>query len=468
MENLNDEIKVNLAAVEKKLKLQRDFFLSKQTFSNTFRLNQLKKFLKNLKLYELKFADALKQDLGKSKTESFITETGFVYPELKHTIRNLKRWMEKKVVETPLAHFPSTSYKVAEPKGVVLIISPWNYPVNLALSPLVASISAGNCSVIKPSEFTPFTNKVLKDFIEETFAPEFVTLVEGEGHLVIPQMLDVFRFDHIFFTGSPQVGRLINIKAAENLIPVTLELGGKSPCIVDTSAKIKVTAKRIISGKYINVGQTCVAPDYLIVHESIKQKLIDEMVKAIKQFFGEQIENSEAYGKIINQNRFNTLNNLLEGNQIIFGGKNNEETLFFEPTLIEGNIEDSIMKEEIFGPILPIFSYKKEEEIFDLIAKNPHPLALYVFSEKESFIEKITTKIQFGGGCINNTLIHLANPSLPFGGLMNSGFGRYHGEDGFVNLSNIKSITNTSSSIDIPLRYPPYTSFKEKVIKLFF
>lgn len=468
MENLKSEFKVNFDEVLEKLKNQRTFFNSGATKPYQFRRNQLKTFLKNLKHFEDDFAKALHQDLGKSKTESFITETGFVYPEIKHTLNNLSNWMEKNRVETPLAHFPSTSYTQPEPKGVVLIISPWNYPVNLALSPLVASIAAGNCSLIKPSEFTPNTNLVLQKFIAETFDENFVAMVEGPGEMVIPEMINNFRFDHIFFTGSPAVGRLVNINAAENLIPVTLELGGKSPCIVHSSAKLKVAAKRIISGKFINVGQTCIAPDYLIVHENVKPKLIEEMTKAIESFFGKNQQESENYGRIINSKRFKNLQKLLEGNEIIYGEKTNEETLFFGPTLIEGKIDSPIMQEEIFGPILPIITYQNEDEIFEIIQKNPHPLSLYVFSENENFNQKITGGIQFGGGCINNTLVHIANPSLPFGGIMNSGFGRYHGKDGFLNLSNIKSITNTSSSIDIPLRYPPYSNFKEKVIKLFF
>lgn len=468
MENLKSEFKVNFDEVLEKLKNQRIFFNSGATKSYQFRRNQLKTFLKNLKSFEDNFAKALHKDLGKSKAESFITETGFVYPEIKHTLKNLGSWMEKNRVDTPLAHFPSTSYTQAEPKGVVLIISPWNYPVNLALSPLVASIAAGNCSMIKPSEFTPHSNLVLKDFIEKTFDENLVSLVEGEGYIVIPEMIEQFRFDHIFFTGSPQVGRLVSLKAADQLIPVTLELGGKSPCIVDDSAKIKVAAKRIISGKFINVGQTCIAPDYLIVHEKVKPKLIEEMTKAIKLFFGKNPQESENYGRIINLNRFKTLQKLLEGNEIIYGGITNEENLFFGPTLIEGKMDSPIMQEEIFGPILPIFTYKIEGDIYEIIENNPHPLSLYVFSENDNFNQKITQEIPFGGGCINNTLVHIANPSLPFGGIMNSGSGRYHGKDGFLNLSNIKSITNTSSSIDIPLRYPPYSNFKEKVIKLFF
>ena len=455
------------------LQHQKNYFKSGVTKPFTFRRKQLKNLKQHIKALENEFAEALQKDLGKSEVESFISETGFLYPEIGHTLANLKEWMLEKPVNTTLAHFPTSSFYTYQPKGIVLNISPWNYPVNLSLAPLVASIAAGNCTVLKPSEFTPHTNKVLKKLIDNTFNEGHVCLIEGEGHVVIPEMMQNFRFDHIFFTGSTTVGKIIAVEAAKQLIPYTLELGGKSPCIVDDTANLKVAAKRIVFGKFLNTGQTCVAPDYLIAHKKVYDKLIEHLKREIEVFYGKDPITSSNFGKIINQKQFSRLISYLDDGEIIFGKTKsvyevNSIDLKVSPTLIKPNQNSKLLEDEIFGPILPVLSYEKEDEVFDLIEKSPNPLSLYVFSKNTAFINLCINNISFGGGCINNTIIHLANPNLPFGGVHQSGFGKYHGFEGFKELSNLKSISKTSSSIDIPLRYPPYSNFKEKVIKFFF
>lgn len=455
------------------LQHQKNYFKSNITKPFAFRKEHLKKLKKNIKALENEFAEALQKDLGKSEVESFISETGFLYPEIDHTLANLKEWMQEKPVNTPLAHFPTSSYYTYQPKGIVLNISPWNYPVNLSLAPLVAAIAAGNCTVLKPSEFTPYTNEVLKKLVKNTFNSGHVSIIEGEGHIVIPEMMQNFRFDHIFFTGSTSVGKIIAVEAAKQLVPYTLELGGKSPCIIDETANLKVAAKRIVFGKFLNAGQTCVAPDYLIVHKNVFTQLVDYLKKEIENFYGKNPISSKNYGKIINQKQFDRLISYLDEGEILFGKskeqyQDNSTNLKVFPTLIKPNPNSKLLEDEIFGPILPVLTYQNEEEVFEMIEKSPNPLSLYVFSKNKSFTNWCINNIPFGGGCVNNTIIHLANPNLPFGGVHQSGFGKYHGFEGFKELSNLKSISKTSSSIDIPLRYPPYSNFKEKVIKLFF
>lgn len=319
------------------LQHQKNYFKSNITKPFAFRKEHLKKLKKNIKALENEFAEALQKDLGKSEVESFISETGFLYPEIDHTLANLKEWMQEKPVNTPLAHFPTSSYYTYQPKGIVLNISPWNYPVNLSLAPLVAAIAAGNCTVLKPSEFTPYTNEVLKKLVKNTFNGGHVSIIEGEGHIVIPEMMQNFRFDHIFFTGSTSVGKIIAVEAAKQLVPYTLELGGKSPCIIDETANLKVAAKRIVFGKFLNAGQTCVAPDYLIVHKNVFTQLVDHLKKEIENFYGKNPISSKNYGKIINQKQFDRLISYLDEGEILFGkAKNNTKiTLqilkFFQP-----------------------------------------------------------------------------------------------------------------------------------------
>ncbi|MDX5325417.1 MAG: aldehyde dehydrogenase [Bacteroidota bacterium] len=452
-----------------RLKDMRRFFDSGATRSYEFRKEQLRILKAVIQKYEQEVIEALTADFRKPPFESFATEIGFVYEEINVALRNLKGWMRHKKVGSPLPLFPSSSRIYYEPFGVSLIIAPWNYPFQLAISPLVASIAAGNVSLVKPSELTPSTAAVIEKIMNEAFAPEFISVLQGDGAVVIPAAMEGFRFDHIFFTGSTEVGKKIAKAAAEKLIPNVLELGGKSPAIVDSTADLKVTARRIAWGKWVNAGQTCVAPDYLLVDRQIKDRFQRELVLAIREFYGEDPQKSPHFARIIHKKHLGRLRDLLKGATLISGGQIHEEDLYLAPTLVEvPDMDHPLMKEEIFGPILPIIPFEDFDDLKAVIKKNPNPLSLYLFSRRKSFQAKITEEIGFGGGAINNTLVHLANPELPFGGVGPSGMGRYHGEFGFHAFSHIKAMVKTGIWFDLKLKYPPYGDRALKLMRLLF
>ncbi len=448
---------------------QKAYFESGETRSYSFRVKQLKALKATIKKYEEDIYDALRKDLGKPLFEAYTSEVGFVYQEIKHTLSHLKGWMKPEKVSTSIVHLPSSSKIIKEPLGNILIVSPWNYPFQLVFAPIVAAISTGNTAIIKPSEFTPNTSAMIEKIIKDTFDSKYMHVVQGEGHVVIPPMMDNFRFDHVFFTGSVRVGKIIAEQAAKKLTPVTLELGGKSPAIVDKNVSVDVTAKRLIYGKLFNTGQTCVAPDYLLVHEKVKDKLVASIIKQIKTFYGENPQESESYGRIVDKRRFDVLVKYLEEGNIVFGGEHDREDHYIAPTLIDNvSMEDSIMQTEIFGPILPIITFSEIDEVLDIVKQNPYPLALYLFTVDSGVEEKVINNIRFGGGCVNNSIVHLTNPNLPFGGVGYSGMGRYHGKNSFDALSHQKSIMKTKFFYDNELKYPPYTNTKISIAKKFF
>ena len=447
------------------IKIQKDYFATGRTKDVNFRIKQLKKLLGWIKTNEWEIAAALRIDLNKPPFESLATETGVVLDELRHAIRNLRSWTSPRFVPTNIKNFPSYGRIYPEPYGVTLIMSPWNYPFMLTLVPLISAIAAGNCTIVKPSAYAPETSSLIVRMCSELFHGCFVKVVEGgrkenKGLLSQP-------FDKIFFTGSTEVGKTVMAAAAKNLTPVTLELGGKSPCIVDRTADIKLAAKRIVWGKFINAGQTCVAPDYILVHHSVKEKLLHEMSAAIcRQYGTTPTENSE-YPKIINDKHFQRLNGLMENQKIAYGGASNPQTFQIEPTIIDEPTWDSpVMTEEIFGPILPVISYSSPKEVVKLVTARPKPLALYVFTRRKIAERFFLKHISFGGGCINDTVVHLSVPHLPFGGVGESGMGNYHGKAGFDAFTHYRSVLHKPNFMDIPLRYPPYTDWAFKLLKL--
>ena len=433
---------------------QRAFFDLNSTKDISFRKEQLEK-LKNVIIeHEEDIMKALNEDLGKSKFEAYSTEIGIVLSELSYALKYIENWTKVKKVKTPMANFKSKSYICPEPYGNVLILAPWNYPFQLSIVPLIGAIAAGNTVLIKPSSTSINTSKILEKIINENFPEEFIHVIylESKG---AKKVLDE-KFDYIFYTGSPSMGKIAMQKAAENLTPITLELGGKSPCIVDKEGDLDLFAKRIVWGKFLNVGQTCVAPDYLYVHKDIKEEFIQYLIKYIRQFYGKDIENNEEYGKIINEKHFNRLINLIEEDKVVFGGDSNLEKLYISPTIMDDITWDSpVMKEEIFGPICPILEYESIVEVIEEIKKRPNPLALYIFSTNDKIVDKVINSISFGGGCINDTIMHLSNPNMPFGGIGDSGMGTYHGKYSFDTFTHYKSISEKSLSPDIEMRYPP-------------
>lgn len=442
--------------VDKIIEDHYKFFESKKSRDIDFRINQLRSLKSAIKKYEYKIYEALYKDLGKCEFESYTTEVGFVLNSISHTIKNLKKWAKKEKVKTPLYLFPAKSFIISEPYGTVLIIGPYNYPFQLLVEPLVGALAAGNCVVLKPSENVPNLSRVITEMITETFPKEYIRSVEG-GIETNTSLING-TFDYIFFTGSAQVGKIIMEAAARNLVPVTLELGGKSPVIVDESADIRVAAKRIIWGKTINVGQTCVAPDYVVVNNKVKDELIKELKLQIQSFYGKDAMESKDYGRIVNDRHFIRLKNILdkEADKIIYGGKVNREKRYIEPTLIDASWEGAAMSEEIFGPILPIISFSNLDEIIGEIKKLSKPLALYLFTENYEVEEKVLEEISSGGACINDTITHLANPELPFGGVGNSGIGAYHGKESFKTFSHRKSVVRKTTKINIPIVFPPF------------
>lgn len=439
------------------LNSMRDFYNSGDTLSYEFRKKQLGAFEEAIKKYDDEINAALCADLKKSKEETWATETGLLMAEIRNANKNLHKWMRPEKVSTGLVTFPSSAKIYRDPLGVVLIIAPWNYPLQLLLIPLAGAIAAGNCAVLKPSELAPFTEKVVIKIIEEIFPENYIKVVSGDGAQVVPEMINDFRFDHIFYTGSTIVGKEMYKLAANDLVPVTLELGGKSPCIVHEDADIKVAAKRIVLGKFLNAGQTCIAPDYVLAHEKVKNDLLIEMKNAIQKFYTDDPSTCNDYGKIINEKRFNKLLSYLQHADIFFGGSNNAASLYIEPAIIVNvSVNDEVMEEEIFGPVLPVLSFNNIEEAVKIVQQNPNPLAFYLFTKDKKIEKEWISKIPFGGGCINNTVWHFTNENLPFGGVGNSGIGAYHGKNTFNLFSHAKPVLKSSTAIDPGLKYPPF------------
>ncbi|HCU7416831.1 TPA: aldehyde dehydrogenase [Staphylococcus aureus] len=454
--------------IEQKFYDSKAFFNTQQTKDISFRKEQLKKLSKAIKSYESDILEALYTDLGKNKVEAYATEIGITLKSIKNARKELKNWTKTKNVDTPLYLFPTKSYIKKEPYGTVLIIAPFNYPFQLVFEPLIGAIAAGNTAIIKPSELTPNVARVIKRLINETFDANYIEVIEGG--IEETQTLIHLPFDYVFFTGSENVGKIVYQAASENLVPVTLEMGGKSPVIVDETANIKVASERICFGKFTNAGQTCVAPDYILVHESVKDDLITALSKTLREFYGQNIQQSPDYGRIVNLKHYHRLTSLLNSEQmnIVFGGHSDEDERYIEPTLLDHVTSDSaIMQEEIFGPILPILTYQSLDEAIAFIHQRPKPLSLYLFSEDENATQCVINELSFGGGAINDTLMHLANPKLPFGGVGASGMGRYHGKYSFDTFTHEKSYIFKSTRLESGVHLPPYKG-KFKYIKAFF
>ncbi|RYY66477.1 MAG: aldehyde dehydrogenase family protein [Chitinophagaceae bacterium] len=433
------------------------------------RVDALKRLKAAVLHHEGAINDALMADLGKSVEETWVTETGFLLTELTHALKHLKGWMRPEKVHTNLLNLPSKSRIYKEPLGVVCIIGPWNYPLQLLLAPLVGALAAGNAALLKPSEFAPATASVVRRIVESAFRAEEVSVLEGDGAAVIPPLLRAFRFDHIFYTGSTFVGQKIYALAAEKLVPVTLELGGKSPCVIEPDADLKVAARRIAMTKFSNAGQMCVAPDYVLVHASVRDAFVEQLTATIRQFFTDDPARSGHYGKIVNERAFQRLHRYLAEGTVLFGGKSDAATLYIEPTLIGDLPADAaIMGEEIFGPLLPILTWTRFEEARALIRRNADPLAFYVFTQSKEAERRWIEGLPFGGGCVNNASWHLTNPDLPFGGRGKSGIGAYHGRASFDTFSHRKSVLKTPTWFDPSLKYPPFKgklSLFKKVIR---
>ena len=450
-----------MESLELVVEQQRVFFATDRTKDIAFRKRQLRALKGAIMRNEKQISEALHADLGKAQYEAYVGEISLCLQEIDFSLKNLDSWAKPKRVPTPILHKPSSSYLYPEPYGNALIMAPWNYPFQLNIAPLVGAIAAGNTAVIKPSELAPHTSSVLADIIKKTFDPSYIAVVEGDAE--VAQALLAEKFDYIFYTGGPRVGRIVAEAAAKNLTPVTLELGGKSPCIVDSDINIKYTARRIVWGKFFNAGQTCTAPDYLLVNATIKGKLVIEMLRTIEKFYGDKPDESPDFACIINRQHFDRLSGLLSEGTIISGGESDASSLYIEPTLIETSLDSRLMEEEIFGPILPIITYRDLDEAIAIINERPKPLALYLFTNDEEKQERVLKKTSSGGVCINDTLIHGSTSTLPFGGVGESGMGKYHGKASFDTFTHYKSVMKGSFLFDNELRYPPY---KESLLKI--
>ena len=430
------------------------------------RLAALRRLYNAISSHEKEIRRALQKDLGKSGFESYMCETGMVLEEISYMLKHTPKFAREQRVHTPLAQFCSRSYKKPSPYGVTLIMSPWNYPFMLTLSPLADALAAGNTAVVKPSAYSPYTSEVLLSILTECFDPKYVAVVTGgraENTCLLRE-----HFDYIFFTGSQAVGKEVMRSAAEHLTPVTLELGGKSPCIVDQTADIRLAARRIVFGKYLNCGQTCVAPDYVYCHRSVKDQLIKEVQKQIRRQYGKQPLHSSDYGKIINEKHFDRILGLIDEKKVVHGGGSDRSTLRIEPTVMDNvTFSDAVMQEEIFGPVMPILVFDSLDEVIRRINSMPHPLALYIFTSDKKTARKVTARCGFGGGCINDTIIHLATSEMGFGGFGESGMGAYHGKTGFDTFTHYKSIVDKKTWIDLPMRYQPYRKGDEKLVRFF-
>ncbi|WP_437395452.1 aldehyde dehydrogenase [Flagellimonas lutimaris] len=434
---------------------QNEFFATQKTKEVAYRKRYLKKLQQEILDQEDAVCDALYADFKKPKFETLATETQLVLAELKHAIKNVKSWSEQNRVGASLLNFPSKEWIQPEPYGKVLVISPWNYPFMLSMSPLIGALAAGNTAILKPSEFSPNTSKIIAQIIRKVFPPEYVTVVEGGVEASTELLAE--NWEYIFFTGSTRVGKIVYKKAAEHLTPVTLELSGKNPCIVDETASIPLAAKRIAWGKLINAGQTCIAPDYILVHKRVKKALVDGLKANITQFYGENIEASNDFARITTSKHYEELKTMLKGQNLLFGGNCNDDDQYLEPTLVDEPQQDStIMQGEVFGPILPIISYEDESELDEYISRFPNSLAFYVFSNNKKFQKRMMRQYSFGGGTINDVVVHISNKNLPFGGVGQSGIGGYHGKYSFDLFSHHKSIVKRGTWLDVPLRYAPY------------
>ncbi len=437
------------------LEKQRKYYKSGATIPVKFRIEQLKKLYRTVKKYQAEVNDALTSDLGKSRVEGFMCESGLVLSEISYMIRHTKKFAKRKTVATPLTNFASHSFRQPVPYGNTLIMSPWNYPFLLTIDPLADAIAAGNTAIVKPSAYSSATSKIIEKIITECFAPEYVAVVTG-GRTENTALLEQ-KFDFVFFTGSQAVGKEVLRHTAEHLTPAVLELGGKSPCIVDESANIKLAAKRIVFGKYLNCGQTCVAPDYILCKSSVKDKFIGEVVKQIKKQYGENPLENKDYGKIINEKHFERLSSLIDKSKVVIGGETNSKTNQIAPTVMDNVTErDAVMGEEIFGPIMPILTFENFDKMIEELKDKDKPLALYLFSSNKKHIKRVTTELSYGGGCINDVVVHLATSEMGFGGVGESGMGSYHGKDGFEAFSHYKSVMDKKTWLDLPMRYQPY------------
>lgn len=453
--------------LEKIINEQKIFFRTGLTNTEDFRKKALITLKNSINKYKDEIIYALKMDLNKSSTESYISEIASAFAEIDFSLKNLSDWMKDTREITNMEAMPAKSFTRYEPLGVTLVISPWNYPFLLAINPIVNAISSGNTVILKTSKKSSYTSKIIKKLLDESFDRAFIYCVDNEK--VSHDELLSYKYDHIFFTGSQKVGKIIMKKASENLTKVTLELGGKSPCIVDESANLKFAAKRIIWGKLLNSGQTCVAPDYLLVHKDVKKELLRLMKQTILEFYGDRALENPDYPRIIDKNSFERLINLMESQNIYTGGLYNSKTLKIEPTIIDDvDFANKIMQEEIFGPILPVIEYNDIFKIIEKLKFMDKPLSMYIFSEDKEHIDRLTYDLSSGGVCINDTIMHLTNPNLEFGGVGESGMGGYHGKFGFMNFSNRKSIMIRSNNIDIKIKYPPYSKGQEKIIKKIF
>lgn len=457
---------MNKTEIQALVEKQRKFFYTGKTFDISFRIQALKKLKACIQKYETDINDALKKDLGKSSFETYMCETGMVLSELTHMIRHTTSYAREKRVRTPLAQFHSRSFQKPSPYGVTLVMSPWNYPFLLSIDPLADAIAAGNTVIIKPSAYSPHTSNMIVRIIRECFSEEHAAVVTG-GRAENTCLLEE-HFDYIFFTGSQAVGKEVMKKASVHLTPVTLELGGKSPCIVEKTANLKLAARRIVFGKYLNCGQTCVAPDYIYCDLSIKDRLIQAIRQEITRQFGENPLVNPDYGKIINEKHFYRISALMDSDKIVHGGKSNSITLQIEPTVLDNvTFQDAVMQEEIFGPVLPVLTYNSLEDAIQQINSMAHPLALYIFTGQKQTAKMVTSRCGFGGGCINDTIIHLATSEMGFGGFGESGMGSYHGKTGFDTFSHYKSIVDKKTWTDLPMRYQPYTNIYNRLIHMF-
>lgn len=449
------------------LEKQKVYYRSGATIPVDFRIRQLKKLYQTVKKYQTEINDALKSDLGKSHYEGFMCESGLVLTEISYMIKHTRKFAKRKTVRTPLAQFPSHSYKQPVPYGNTLIMSPWNYPFLLTLDPLTDAVAAGNTAIIKPSAYSPATSRIVEKIIKECFSPEYVAVVTG-GRAENSALLEQ-KFDFVFFTGSQAVGKEVLRHTAEHLTPAVLELGGKSPCIVDKSANIKLAAKRIVFGKYLNCGQTCVAPDYILCESSVKDEFVKAVVSEIKKQYGDDPLKNEDYGKIINEKHFARLCALIDEKKVVTGGNVDDKTCRIAPTVMDGvTYDDAVMGEEIFGPIMPILAFDEFDDVVADLKRKDKPLALYLFTNDKRHIKRVTTELSYGGGCINDVVIHLATSEMGFGGVGESGMGSYHGKDGFDAFSHYKSVVDKKTWLDLPMRYQPYKSkFYKKLLHVF-
>ena len=446
-----------IITVSGQLKKMRNYFEGGETRPYEFRKQQLKKFKEVILRYEDEIYAALYSDLKKSKEESYASELGLLIAEINVTVKNLRRWMQPQTAKTDLVNLPSRSKIYRDPLGVVLIIAPWNYPLQLLLIPLVGAIAGGNCAVVKPSELAPATAALIDRILTETFPGEYIKAVQGDGAVVIPEMMNSFRFDHVFYTGSIPVGKIIYQLAAKELTPVTLELGGKSPAIVEADADLNSTARRIVLGKYLNAGQTCIAPDYVLVHQSVKDKLVEKIKTQITKFYTPDAAASYDYSKIINERRFEKLITYLSQGNILAGGQHDKANLFIAPTVMDDvSVDSALMKEEIFGPILPVLSFSTIDEAVGIVQRNANPLAFYLFTSNKKKEKEWIKRVPFGGGCVNNADWHFTNHHLPFGGVGNSGFGAYHGKHTFETFTRAKPVMKTPAWFDPAVKYPPF------------